>query len=123
MAEDFLGLIGSVLKAKTQVGSAMPRFCSIFSQLLPLLEFQQVVSHRHAERQAWDFTNWEQFIAMLFRQLGRAHTLRKFCSGLAACEDKLKPLGIIRACSWPMEVVSQSLPRLFSRKAAASHFG
>jgi hypothetical protein len=31
---------------------------------------------------------------MLFCQLGRAHTLRKICGGLARCEGKLKHLGV-----------------------------
>ncbi len=36
-------------------------------------------------------------MAMLFCQLGRAHTLREICGGLASCEGKLKHLGIQRA--------------------------
>jgi len=31
---------------------------------------------------------------MLFCQLGRAHSLREICGGLACCEGKLKHLGI-----------------------------
>jgi len=31
---------------------------------------------------------------MLFCQLGRAHTLREICGGLASCEGKLKHLGV-----------------------------
>ena len=34
---------------------------------------------------------------MLFCQLGRAHTLREICGGLASCEGKLKHLGIHNA--------------------------
>jgi hypothetical protein len=33
-------------------------------------------------------------VAMLFCQLGRAHSLREICGGLACCEGKLKHLGI-----------------------------
>jgi hypothetical protein len=34
---------------------------------------------------------------MLFCQLGRAHSLREICQGLAACEGKLKHLGVVEA--------------------------
>jgi len=75
----------------------MTRFCSIFSQLLqlfPRTEFQQVVVATKAERHARGFTCWGQFVAMLFCQLGRAHSLREICGGLASCEGKLAHLGI-----------------------------
>ena len=75
----------------------MPRFCSIFSQLLqlfPRVEFQKAVTARKAERHARGFTCWGQFVAMLFCQLGRAHSLREICGGLASCEGKLTHLGI-----------------------------
>jgi hypothetical protein len=36
---------------------------------------------------------------MLFCQLGRAHSLREICQGLAASEGKLKHLGVPRAPS------------------------
>ncbi len=75
----------------------MTRFCSIFSQLLqlfPRIEFQQAVSATKAERHARGFTCWGQFVAMLFCQLGRAHSLREICGGLASCEGKLAHLGI-----------------------------
>ena len=78
----------------------MKRFCSIFSQLLqlfPRLEFEQAVKKHHAERSAKGFTSWGQFVAMLFCQLGRAHTLREICGGLASCEGKLKHLGVAEA--------------------------
>ena len=75
----------------------MQRFCSIFSQLLqlfPRMEFEQAVRDHKAEYQARGFTSWGQFVAMLFCQLGRAHTLREICGGLASCEGKLKHLGV-----------------------------
>ncbi len=78
----------------------MQRFCSIFSQLLqlfPRLEFEQAVKAHKAERHCRGFASWGQFVAMLFCQLGRAHTLREICGGLASCEGKLKHLGIQRA--------------------------
>jgi transposase len=75
----------------------MNRFCSIFSQLLQLfsrIEFQQAVVETKAECHARGFTCWGQFVAMLFCQLGRAHSLREITGGLRSCEDKLKHLGI-----------------------------
>jgi Domain of unknown function (DUF4372)/Transposase DDE domain len=72
-------------------------FCSMFSQLLklfPRTEFQGLVKRTHAERHARGFTCWGQFVAMLFCQLGRAHSLREICGGLRSSEGKLKHLGI-----------------------------
>src|SRR6058998_572670 len=79
-------------------GDPLTRFCSIFSQLLqlfPRLEFQKAVVATKAERHARGFTCWGQFVAMLFCQLGRAHSLREICGGLASCEGKLSHLGIV----------------------------
>src|SRR2546425_8052540 len=78
----------------------MTRFSSIFSQLLqllPRLEFEQAVKKHQTERSAKGFTGWGQFIAMLFCQLGRAHSLRDICGGLSSCEGKLRHLGIPKA--------------------------
>jgi hypothetical protein len=75
----------------------MNRVCSIFSQLLqlfPRAEFERAVKDHKAERHARGFTSWGQLVAMLFCQLGRAHSLREICGGLACCEGKLKHLGI-----------------------------
>ena len=75
----------------------MNKFCSIFSQLLQLfsrIEFQHAVRETKAERHARGFTCWGQFVAMLFCQLGRAHSLREITGGLRSCEGKLKHLGI-----------------------------
>src|SRR5258706_14853408 len=76
--------------------TAMTRFCSIFNQLLqlfPRTEFQRAVQATRAERHARGFTCWDQFVAMLFAQLGRAHSLREICGGLATCEGKIGALG------------------------------
>jgi hypothetical protein len=76
------------------------RVCSIFSQLLqffPRLEFEQLVRETRAERHARGFTCWGQFVAMLFCQVGQAHSLREICGGLASCEGKLKHLGVPQA--------------------------
>jgi hypothetical protein len=73
------------------------KVCSIFSQVLKLFsrgEFEQAVKEHKAERHARGFTSWGQFMAMLFCQLGRAHSLREICGGLACCEGHLKHLGV-----------------------------
>ncbi len=78
----------------------MNRVCSIFSQLLklfPRLEFEGLVREHKAERHARGFACWDQFVGMLFCQLGRAQSLREICGGLAATEGKLKHLGVQRA--------------------------
>lgn len=75
----------------------MQRFSSIFSQLLQLFprgEFERAVRRHQAERHMRGFPCWGQFVAMLFCQLGRAHSLREICGGLAASEGRLKHLGL-----------------------------
>ena len=75
----------------------MNRVCSIFSQLLHLFsreEFAGFVKKHNAERHARGFPCWGQFVAMMFCQLAHAHSLREICQGLAACEGKLKHLGL-----------------------------
>jgi hypothetical protein len=73
------------------------KVCSIFSQVLKLFargEFEKGVKEHKAERHARGFTSWGQFVAMLFCQVGRAHSLREICGGLACCEGQLKHLGV-----------------------------
>jgi len=53
-----------------------------------------MVKKTRAEWHAKGFTCWGQFVAMLFCQLGRAHSLREITGGLRSCEGKLKHLGI-----------------------------
>jgi Transposase DDE domain/Domain of unknown function (DUF4372) len=62
--------------------------------LFPRTEFQALVKEHRAERHARGFTCWGQFVGLLFCQLGRAHSLREICGGLASCEGKLSHLGI-----------------------------
>lgn len=80
----------------------MNRFCSVFSQLLklfPRADFQTLVRQTRAERHARGFASWDQFVALLFCQLGRAHSLREISQGLRSCEGKLSHLGMRRAPS------------------------
>jgi len=75
----------------------MNKFTSIFSQILALfsrLDFDKAVKETKAHKGAKGFTCWGQFVAMLFCQLGRAHSLREITGGLRSCEGKLKHLGI-----------------------------
>jgi hypothetical protein len=91
----------------------MNRFCSIFSQLLQLfsrIEFQQAVRETKAERHARGFTCWGQFVAMLFCQLGRAHSLREITGGLRSCEGKLKHLGITAPCRSTLAYANEHRP-------------
>jgi hypothetical protein len=75
----------------------MSGVCSIFSQVLGVFsraEFEQAVQRHGAERHARGFSSWSQMVSMLFCHLGRAQSLREICGGLAACEGKLRHLGV-----------------------------
>jgi hypothetical protein len=78
----------------------MVAVASCFSQILGLIDrvaFARAVRHHQAERAAKGFTCWEQFVAMLFCQMGAAHSLREICGGLATTLGKLVHLGLRRA--------------------------
>jgi IS4 transposase len=75
---------------------------SCFSQLLSLIdraEFGRAVKQHKAERGAKGFSCWEQFVAMLFCQMGAAHSLREICGGLATAMGRLVHLGMRAAPS------------------------
>lgn len=75
----------------------MNKFNSIFGQILqifPRSEFYNAVMETGAERRAKGFSSWQQFVAMLFCQIGQAHSLREICGGLASCLGKLRHLGV-----------------------------
>lgn len=75
----------------------MATLCSVFQQILKLFprgEFAEVVRRHQAERHARGFSSWQQFVAMLFCQLGRAQSLREICDGLRSIDGKLRHLGI-----------------------------
>ena len=75
----------------------MKTSCSMFSQLLKLIprtDFQRLVQQTGAEARSKGLSSWSQFVAMLFCQLGRAHSLREIEGGLKSCEGKLVHLGI-----------------------------
>jgi len=75
----------------------MNKFNSIFGQILqifPHQDFVRAIRETRAEKGVKGFSCWGQFVAMLFCQLGQAHSLREICGGLATCLGKLRHLGI-----------------------------
>src|SRR5438270_5092552 len=75
----------------------MQPFCSVFQQLLNCFnrsEFSQLVTTHRAERHAREFSSWDQFVAMLFCQLGRVQSLSEICLGLKSARGKLVHLGV-----------------------------
>ena len=74
------------------------RFSSIMNQLLQIFprdEFQVEVNKTKAEFHARGFASWDQFVAMLFCQLGDAQSLREIEGGLASCGGRLEQWGVI----------------------------
>jgi hypothetical protein len=91
----------------------MPRFCSIFNQLLQLFsraDFERAVQTTKAERHARGFTCWGQFVAMLFCHLGHAQSLREICGGLASCEGRLAHLGLTAPCRSTLAYANEHRP-------------
>ena len=75
----------------------MNKFCSMFSQILPLIsknDFVECSKATKAQYHSRGFSSWDQMVAMLFCQLGRANSLREICGGLATCEGKLSHMGM-----------------------------
>jgi hypothetical protein len=69
----------------------------MFSQILKLIprtDFERMVKQTKAEYRSKGLSSWSQLVAMLFCQLGRAHSLREIEGGLKSCEGKLAHLGI-----------------------------
>ncbi len=81
----------------TKGGLRVSKNSSLFSQLLrffPRSEFEGMVREHKAEYKAKVFSCWQQFISMLFCQLGHTKSLSEITNGLATCEGKLRHLGI-----------------------------
>lgn len=73
---------------------------SCFAQMLTLIDraaFARAVRQHQAEHAAKGFACWDQFVAMLFCQMGAAHSLREICGGLATALGKLVHLGLRQA--------------------------
>lgn len=76
------------------------KVCSMFSQLLPLvgrLDFDRLVRSTGVSKGQKGFSSWDQFVSLLFCQLGHAHSLREIHGGLASCVGKLPHLGMKKA--------------------------
>lgn len=75
----------------------MIRTASCFSQVLSLVnrnDFERAVGRHGAEAGAKGFSCWDQFVAMMFCQMGAANSLREICGGLATAMGKLIHLGV-----------------------------
>lgn len=73
---------------------------SCFAQVLSLInrhDFHRAVRTRNAEKASKGFSCWDQLVAMLFAQIGGAHSLREICGGLATALGKLNHLGLAEA--------------------------
>ena len=70
---------------------------SCFGQVLNLVDrkdFMRAVQQHRAEKGIKGFGCWDQFVSMLFCQMGAAHSLREICGGLATALGKVKHLGM-----------------------------
>jgi hypothetical protein len=73
---------------------------SLFAQVLKLVErpvFERIVRNHEAEKHAKGFSCWEQFVSMLFCQMGAAHSLSEISGGLKTAIGKLNHLGLSKA--------------------------
>lgn len=80
----------------------MNKFNSIFGQILqlfPRTQFEIFVKETQSAKATKGFSCWSQFVAMLFCQLGQAHSLREICGGLATSLGKMVHLGLKKAPS------------------------
>ena len=86
------GLMGGLFKVHDirREGDPLTRFCSIFSQLLQLLPahgFSEGGRRTSAALATKGFGYCDQFVAMLFCQLGRAYSLRGSAAGSRAARQ------------------------------------
>jgi hypothetical protein len=80
----------------------MNKYNSIFGQILSLFprwQFESFVRETHSSKGIKGFSCWDQFVSMIFCQLGQAHTLREICGGLATSLGKVVHLGMRKAPS------------------------
>jgi hypothetical protein len=62
--------------------------------MVPRVEFEEIVRKHEAERACKGFSSWDQFVAMLFCQLGQAHSLREIEGGLGSVMGKKTHIGL-----------------------------
>lgn len=70
----------------------------IFSQVVSLINrnvFNRLVKRHNSERYSKGFKSWDQFVSMLFCQMGQARSIREICDGLSSSEGKLRHLGMM----------------------------
>ena len=70
----------------------MVRVASCFAQVLSMVDrygFDRTIRELDAERGAKGFRSWDQFVAMLFCQLGSADSLREICGGLSTALGRM----------------------------------
>jgi hypothetical protein len=80
----------------------MLKSASVFAQVLSIVsrkDFSAAVKKHNAQKGAKGFSCWDQFVAMMFCQLGGANSLREICGGLATAFGKLRHLGMAGAPS------------------------
>ena len=73
---------------------------SVFSQLLSLIDRSKFAGHvkmLKVEKHSKGLKCWDQFVAMLFCQVGQCKSLREISQGLRSCEGKLQLLGLEEA--------------------------
>ena len=78
----------------------MIRVASCFAQVLGMIDrygFDRAVRELDAERGAKGFRSWDQFVAMLFCQVGSADSLREICGGLSTALGRMVHLGLKEA--------------------------
>ena len=76
------------------------RQASLFAQLLELVprhQFDRLAQQHKVEARSKGFNSWDQFVAMLFCQVGQAHSLREITMGLQSTMGKLVHLGMKQA--------------------------
>jgi len=73
---------------------------SCFAQALSLVnrgDFERAVRDHEAEKASKGLASWDQFVAMMFCQMGSADSLREIHGGLATALGKLRHLGLDEA--------------------------
>ena len=78
----------------------MATTASCFAQVLSLVDrndFVRAVRRHDAERGSKGLSCWDQFVSMLFCQVGSANALREICGGPATAMGKLVHLGMDKA--------------------------
>lgn len=73
---------------------------SCFAQVVSLVNrrsFAEAVERHDAEEAAKGFRCWDQFVSMLFCQVGAANSLREICGGLATAMGRLVHVGMRKA--------------------------